>query len=414
MKKKEVLYSKNQLFSIAQELPTFLSNDDNNSRPGVREQSVGKTLKHLGKKSFKKMADKHKPYFIIYKKQFSRSEVVSIFGKLQKIFRVKHEGNINFYRILHCMTEEELHFLGRKTINPYTSEGFYSLGKMTINHDLLEALYILGSNTRKAHTLENDCIENEFTTIFALNMVRTMQVEEEKSDLFNYSCGVTILNLLIFWRQKGIIIDADIRHALLLGANFNKGTSFNGIKPLHNACKSGLLEAVKSLIDFGANINECDEKYGDTPLITAVINNHIKIVDVLVSAGADVNKKNASGLTPLSCAAANDYHSIASILICNGAEVNTISNKENTPLDLAAERNHPRLVELLLKSGATVSKQAIEGAKDVHIKTLLENAFKLQNTLPEAVTVVNIPSAILNSMLRAIGGLFTQREGMPR
>ena len=67
---------------------------------------------------------------------------------------------------------------------------------------------------------------------------------------------------------------------------------------LHEAAKTGNIEAVKQHLDAGTDVN-AEDHYKSTPLEFAAQGGHKKISELLIAEGADVNVKDESGLTPL-------------------------------------------------------------------------------------------------------------------
>ena len=67
---------------------------------------------------------------------------------------------------------------------------------------------------------------------------------------------------------------------------------------IHEAARTGNIEAVKQHIAAGAGVNAKDED-GINPLHYAVWTDHKETVELLIAKGADVNAKDAAGSTPL-------------------------------------------------------------------------------------------------------------------
>ena len=79
---------------------------------------------------------------------------------------------------------------------------------------------------------------------------------------------------------------------------------------------------------------------------------NIEAVKQHIAAGADVNAKNDWGWTPLTYAAINDHEEIAELLIAKGADVNAKRDDGKTPLDVAIGRKRTETADLLRKHGA--------------------------------------------------------------
>jgi ankyrin repeat protein len=67
---------------------------------------------------------------------------------------------------------------------------------------------------------------------------------------------------------------------------------------IHDAARTGNIEAVKQHLAAGADVN-ADKGTGVTPLHLAAFNSHKEIVELLIAKGADVNAKNGFDRTPL-------------------------------------------------------------------------------------------------------------------
>ena len=67
---------------------------------------------------------------------------------------------------------------------------------------------------------------------------------------------------------------------------------------IHEAARTGNIEAVKQHIAAGADVNAKDVD-GINPLHYATWTDHKETVELLITNGADVNAKDAAGNTPL-------------------------------------------------------------------------------------------------------------------
>ncbi len=153
--------------------------------------------------------------------------------------------------------------------------------------------------------------------------------------------------------------------------------------PLHYATATGKLELVKLLVEAGANVNamswnewyplgvaidhnhvsvaeylidheaKIDQGDGWTVLQEAPYNCGIEMVEMLIAKGADVN---AGPYTPLHGAVQNDRLDIIELLLEKGADINTTNSDQGlTPLRQAVQYHGPAAVRLLIDKGANVS-----------------------------------------------------------
>ena len=73
--------------------------------------------------------------------------------------------------------------------------------------------------------------------------------------------------------------------------------------PIHNAARTGNIQAVKQHLDAGTDVDAKDGfGLGRTPLHFAAREGHKKIVELLIDKGADMNAKANDGTTPLDMA----------------------------------------------------------------------------------------------------------------
>jgi ankyrin repeat protein len=128
----------------------------------------------------------------------------------------------------------------------------------------------------------------------------------------------------------------------------------NGALTLHEACKEGNLEKVKTEIASGVGVDAKDED-GNPPLHWAVVKGRLPIVQYLVSNRADVNARDASGGTALQKAVAFGSDPIVTYLIKHGADVNAKSEQGLTALHIAAVVNNHELAKVLVAAGANAN-----------------------------------------------------------
>jgi uncharacterized protein len=146
--------------------------------------------------------------------------------------------------------------------------------------------------------------------------------------------------------------------------------------PLHDAAKTGDIDAVKRLLAQGIDVNGRDENQA-TALHWAAYSGHADIARLLIAKGADVygNETNhclapvrsptttqspqqspvtdePNGVTPLHWAAAGGQRALAELLIAEGANVNAASVEGVTPLAAAVAAGHENVAVLLREHGA--------------------------------------------------------------
>jgi ankyrin repeat protein len=126
---------------------------------------------------------------------------------------------------------------------------------------------------------------------------------------------------------------AAIHHLVGSGVNPNS-VSHYGSTPLHNACMSGSLDAVRALVALGADPNL---KY----TYKSPVDGRVEADRVAIMA------------TPSA--------EIAQFLMDNGSNPNAIDGGGNSVLMLAAQRNRPELVRVLISAGARADMRNAKG-----------------------------------------------------
>ena len=129
---------------------------------------------------------------------------------------------------------------------------------------------------------------------------------------------------------------------------------------IHDAAKSGNIEAVKQHLAAGTDLNENGEVQ-ENPLYHAVWNDHTEIAKLLISKGANVNTEQSARFNPLySAAGGRAGKETIELLISNGADVNFIRERgggNETPLDRAARKGRTEIADLLRKHGAKTAEE---------------------------------------------------------
>jgi len=105
----------------------------------------------------------------------------------------------------------------------------------------------------------------------------------------------------------------------------------DGLRPVHLAVRTGLVELIELLIQYGANVDAADV-YGNRPLHEAVSCHGLHVVQLLVEHGAAVNVQNIDGKTPLHIAVERQQSEVDVLLLNVGADVGLTDVWRNTPL----------------------------------------------------------------------------------
>ena len=136
----------------------------------------------------------------------------------------------------------------------------------------------------------------------------------------------------------------------------------------HEACTSGNIEIVKSLIETNAiTKDEIDEK---ATLYWTSEGGHIEIIKELLNFGANLNVPGEFGETALHIAAKSGHEEIVKLLIHNGANIEAKCVHLFTPLFSAIDYGQHEIALMLLKLGGN------QNAKGLHDQNLLHFAAK--------------------------------------
>lgn len=130
---------------------------------------------------------------------------------------------------------------------------------------------------------------------------------------------------------------------------------------LHQAVRSGDLNAVRAALDDGDAVNGEEGEALVSPLHVAAQNGFARIAGILLDAGAFVNIRSRDGHTPLHAAAMMGHESAVDLLIARGAEINAVSLDGSTPLHLAAFAGSEPAVRSLVRAGAATSIRDFHG-----------------------------------------------------
>ena len=136
--------------------------------------------------------------------------------------------------------------------------------------------------------------------------------------------------------------------------------------PLHDAAKSGNLEALSKLLSSGEDVNAAD-RLGGTALHAAAMHGHDDVVDALLKAeGIAVDKPDRSKLTPLYRAAVAERARAVKALIKAGASPRVKKDGESI-LEKVLHKPAGAVLEALLAGGALPPSGGEKGYTPLHI-----------------------------------------------
>ena len=130
---------------------------------------------------------------------------------------------------------------------------------------------------------------------------------------------------------------------------------------LRGACKYQQLDIVQVLVERGADINTKNNA-NETALYESCRDGHTDIVSYLLEMGADLTIPNNRGMQPLHVAIRQTHLNVVCLLLGNRADANkTVAGQTWTPLHIAAQVNHVGIAEALLRYDAIVDAQNADG-----------------------------------------------------
>jgi len=132
--------------------------------------------------------------------------------------------------------------------------------------------------------------------------------------------------------NTAVHLSTDIRcmRSLLENGADIEAENVDGLRPIHYAVRTGLVELVELLIQHGANVDAADV-YGNRPLHDSVYHG-LNVVQSLIHNGATVNVQNVDGKTPLHIAIERQQSEVVKFLLDAGADVGLSDVWRNTPL----------------------------------------------------------------------------------
>ena len=147
-----------------------------------------------------------------------------------------------------------------------------------------------------------------------------------------FAPGLSCSNNVDCQCNNALHLTNDIQHMRwLLENDANvEAENVDGLRPIHCAVRTGLVEMVELLIQHGANVDAADV-YGNRPLHDAVCHG-LNIVQILVHCGAKLNVQNVDGKTPLHIAVEREQSEVIMFLLDVGADVGLTDVWRNTPL----------------------------------------------------------------------------------
>ena len=169
-----------------------------------------------------------------------------------------------------------------------------------------------------------------------------------------------------------------IERLLQAGADVNAALP-SGETPLMTAARTGIVEAVRALLNHGADVDAIELSRGQTALMWAVAQRHTDVAGLLIQHGADVRARSSirrvivntgtaggdaqfegsmvvpedrGGYTALLFAARHGDVESARLLLDAGADANDTAPTGTSALVVAAHGGHTALARFLLEKGA--------------------------------------------------------------
>jgi len=127
-----------------------------------------------------------------------------------------------------------------------------------------------------------------------------------------------------------LITDLQIMLSLLENGADVEAENVDGLRPIHCAVRTKLVELVELLIQHGANVDAADV-FGNRPLHEAV-SHGLRVVQLLVQRGAKLNVQNIDGKTPLHIAVERQQSDVILFLLSQDVDVGLTDVWRNTPL----------------------------------------------------------------------------------
>ncbi|XP_014479734.1 PREDICTED: ankyrin repeat domain-containing protein 16-like [Dinoponera quadriceps] len=126
--------------------------------------------------------------------------------------------------------------------------------------------------------------------------------------------GRSAMHIAAFHDHERVINSLVALRPSLLNAQDSSGST-----PLHEAMKSGNLNAARRIVNLGADVNLVDN-VGQTILHVATLTGNVEAVEYILEYNLiDVNRKASFGITPLMAARRSNHSDVIDILMKNGA-----------------------------------------------------------------------------------------------
>ena len=152
------------------------------------------------------------------------------------------------------------------------------------------------------------------------------------------------------------------------GADINQITSgMEGRSPFFLACKYGLLEYVKYMMELKPDVNVRD-RFGQTAVYFVSQNGDIEIIELLISQKADLNICSYEGYSPIMIASGYGNKEIVQLLLKNGAKPdNNCSESNPTALYFAAKQGFYDIVKILIQYKANINYTDADGMHPIDL-----------------------------------------------
>ena len=179
------------------------------------------------------------------------------------------------------------------------------------------------------------------------------------------------------------------------------GHRSGGGDSLCDACLSGNMTTVQTLVSSGVSVDSVCTPGSRTPLHCAIMSGNMDVLQHLLSKNARVNVQNVGGMTPLHIACDQKKTEMALQLIKKGASTNIPNAMGNTPLHLVALHGSNSLLQKIIELPRSVLHNLDLCVKNSEGKTLMHIAAEQNN-------------AALVDMLVAIPALVNARDEIHR